>query len=220
MKGLNQMELVEPIRDKKKIETMKKILKAHNVRDYALFTLGINSGLRISDILKLKVSDAMDEKGRMKDRIVVHEKKTEKDIKDKDGNWIRRERGKGKSFKLSDNTIKALSEYLATRDHPGADEPLFASRKHDKETGMPGHMQRAQAYRIINGVAKEIGLATDTNRIGTHTLRKTFGYHAYKAGTDLAVIQDILNHSSPGITLRYIGITQDEKDDVYVNLNL
>ena len=59
-----------------------------------------------------------------------------------------------------------------------------------------------------------------TDSIGTHTLRKTFGYWAFKSGVDITRIQKLLNHSSPGVTLAYIGITQDELDDVYLNLNL
>jgi len=71
------MEYVQPIRDKKALETMKKILKANNLRDYCLFVLEINSGLRISDLLILKVSDVY-ATGKIKDRIVIREKKTNK----------------------------------------------------------------------------------------------------------------------------------------------
>ncbi|MGG1940439.1 hypothetical protein ABFY57_12185 [Paenibacillus polymyxa] len=56
------MEFVQPIRDRKKFETMKKILKSQNIRDYCLFVLGINSGLRVSDLLKLVIADLLDEK--------------------------------------------------------------------------------------------------------------------------------------------------------------
>ena len=56
--------------------------------------------------------------------------------------------------------------------------------------------------------------------VGTHTLRKTFGYWAYKQGIDITLLMRIFNHSAPSITLRYIGITQEEINNVYVNLNL
>jgi len=56
------MEYVEPIRNRKTIDDIKKILKATNLRDYCLFTLGINSGLRICDLLNLKIKDVMDKK--------------------------------------------------------------------------------------------------------------------------------------------------------------
>ena len=186
------MEFVEPIRDRKKIEAMKKVLRGSNPRDHVLFTLGINSGLRVSDLLKLKVSDVLDEKGRVKNRITVREKKT----------------GKTKTFPFSDTVIKALKDYLLD---PLPEMALFPSRKGG------GPITRQQAYRIINDAAKTVGIK---DKIGTHTLRKTFGYHAYIAGVDVTRIQSLLNHASPKETLRYIGITQDELDDVYMNLNL
>ncbi|MEW9673616.1 tyrosine-type recombinase/integrase [Ammoniphilus sp. 3BR4] len=106
------MEFVQPIRDRIKIETMKKILKRRNLRDYCLVVLGINSGLRVSDLLKLIISDVLDEGGKVKDRITLREKKT----------------GKTKNFPLSDNAKTAIQEYLATREYQHQ-EPLFISRK-------------------------------------------------------------------------------------------
>lgn len=187
------MEFVQPIRDLKKIETIKKLLRQQNLRDYCLFVVGINSGLRISDLLKLRVSDVY-ENDKPKDRIRLREKKT----------------NKFKDFPLSDNAKSALKEYLKTRDYKDH-EPLFISRKNR------GFLLRQQAYKILNSVAKDVGIK---EKIGTHTLRKTFGYHAYKNGYDITIVQKILNHSSPSVTLRYIGITQDKLDDVYMNLDL
>jgi site-specific recombinase XerD len=188
------MEFVQPIRDKKALETMKKLLKANSPRDHCLFVLGINSGLRISDLLTLKVTDVADEKGKIKDRITLREKKTNK-LKD---------------FPLGETSRKALKEYLDTLD-AGPDQSLFASRKGS------GPITRQQAYRILNDAARAIGIK---EKIGTHSLRKTFGYYAFQAGVDITRIQKLLNHSSPSVTLAYIGITQDELDDVYLNLNL
>ena len=187
------MEFVQPIRDLKKIETIKKSLKQQSLRDYCLFVVGINSGLRISDLLKLTVSDVIDG-NKLKDRIRLREKKT----------------NKFKDFPLSDKTKSALKEYLSTRKY-NENEPLFISRKNK------GFLLRQQAYKIINNVAKEVGIR---EKIGTHTLRKTFGYHAYNNGYDITLIQKLFNHSSPSVTLRYIGITQDELDDVYLSLDL
>ncbi|WP_171682457.1 site-specific integrase [Paenibacillus planticolens] len=192
------MEFVQPIRDKNQINTMKKILKSASLRDYCLFTLGINSGLRISDLLKLKVSDVIDISGEIKERIYIREKKTNK-VKD---------------FPISKVANEALKEYLTNRKDLSYDEPLFISRK--QYTGKAS-LQRDQAYKIINNAAKSIGIK---DRIGTHTLRKTFGYHAYQSGVDITLIQKLLNHSASSTTLRYIGITQEKMDDVYLKLNL
>ena len=187
------MEFVQPIRNLKQIETIKKLLKQQNLRDYCLFVLGINSGLRISDLLKLQVIDVT-ENGKIKDRIRLREKKT----------------NKFKDFPLSEKTKQAIKEYLKTRNYK-ENEPLFVSRKNR------GFLLRQQAYKIINDVAKSVGIK---EKIGTHTLRKTFGYHAYNNGYDIAIIQKLFNHSSPAVTLRYIGITQEELDDVYLSFDL
>ncbi len=188
------MEFVQPIRDLKQIDTLKKLLKQQSLRDYCLFVLGINSGLRISDLLKLRISD-VSEKGKVKDRIRLREKKT----------------NKFKDFPISNNAKKAIKEYLQSRVINNEDEPLFLSRKNK------GFLLRQRAYLILNEAAKSIGIK---EKIGTHTLRKTFGYHAYNNGYDITLIQKLFNHSSSSVTLRYIGITQEELDDVYLSLDL
>ncbi|KLU61764.1 tyrosine recombinase XerC [Peptococcaceae bacterium CEB3] len=186
------MEFVQPIRDKKQIEAMKKILKSSSTRDYVLFVLGINSGLRISDLLRLRVADVQNENGKIRDRIEIREKKT----------------GKVKNFPISDTATKALREFLPNVPKEAF---LFASRKGD------GPITRQQAYRVLNEAARLVGIR---ERIGTHTLRKTFGYQGYQAGYSLDRLVKIFNHSSPRITLAYIGMTQDDTDEIYLNLNL
>ena len=123
------MKTVQPIRDKSKINEMKTELKKQGTRDYLLFVTGINTGLRISDIRTLKVSDVLNEDRTSNTHITITEKKT----------------GKLKKFKMNDY--------------------LFYSRK-----GINKPITRIQAYRILNTVARKIGL----EEIGTHTLRKTF----------------------------------------------
>ncbi|MDU2065229.1 MAG: site-specific integrase [Sporomusaceae bacterium] len=187
------MKEVQPIRDKKKIEKMKKYLKSKSTRDWVLFVLGINSGLRISDILSLQVEDVAG-----KDRIALQEKKT----------------NKTKNFPLADSVKKAIAEYLAEKKLTKG--PLFPSRKHDGSNSS-GSISRQQAWEIINAAAKEAKVA---DKIGTHSLRKTFGYHAYQSGVSIETIQKLLNHSAPSVTLAYIGITREQLDEVYINLNL
>ena len=189
------MEFVQPIRDKVKIKLVKDLLKSKSIRDYALFTLGINSGLRISDLLNLKISDVLTDKGKLKDRISIREKKT----------------GKLKDFPIGPSAGKALKEYLNSSPI-SINGYLFKSRKGDNKP-----ISRIQAYRILNNACETVGLDV---QIGTHTLRKTFGYHAYQEGKDITLIQKLFNHASPSVTLRYIGITQDDLDNVYMTLNL
>ena len=88
---------------------------------------------------------------------------------------------------------------------------IFKSRN-----GKNKPITRVRAYTILNTAAKNIGL----EEIGTHTLRKTFGYWFYKETKDIALLQQLFNHSSPSITLRYIGINQDVLDTALDNFNL
>ena len=98
---------------------------------------------------------------------------------------------------ITDSYKIPLQEYiLDKKDH----EWLFPSQRGDRP------ITRIQAYRIISKACEKAGIKA---RIGTHTLRKTFGYHFYKEKKDVALLQNILNHSSPSVTLRYIGINQD-----------
>jgi len=168
---------VDPIRNNEKIQGMKETLKKHNLRNYILFELGINFGLRISDLLQLKVKDVKNTY-----QITVKEKKT----------------GKIKNFSMNKRIENQLNDYIVGMND---EEYLFKSRKgNNKPIG------RVQAYRILRKAADKVGL----KKIGTHTLRKTFGYWHYKKNKDVALLQKIFNHSSPSITLDYIGITQEE----------
>lgn len=172
------LNLVQPIRDKETIQEIKGFLKEKNERNYILFLLGINTGLRISDILPLKVRDV---EGWY---ITIREKKTKKN----------------KRIKMTSELKKVLRDYILDK---GKNEYLFKSRK-----GKNKPITRAAAYIILNEAAREFGLES----IGTHSLRKTFGYMFYKQFKDVAALQEIFNHTDPKVTLRYIGINQDNLD--------
>lgn len=193
------MELVQPIRDIHKIEAMKKALlenPQYGHRNYLLFVLGINSGLRISDLLQLKLKDVMSNKNAVKKSVILREKKT----------------GKLKKFPINNSSVQAIKQYIKSLDSYNPERYLFKSRK-----GNNRPISRVQAWEILNVAAKKVDI---TEPIGTHSLRKTFGYHAYQGGVDITLLQKIFNHSAPSITLRYIGITQDDIDNVYISLNL
>jgi integrase len=180
------MEFVQPIRETTTIERMKNTLRRSGTRNYMLFVAGINSGLRISDLLTLKVGDV-----RSKTHISLREAKT----------------GKERRFKISPTLRRELDEYM---DGMTDGNWLFPSRQGTKP------ITRVQAYRILNDAAKTIGI----EEIGTHTLRKTFGYHMYQQTKDVAMLQQIFGHSAPSITLRYIGINHDMIDEAYDNFGL
>jgi len=145
-------------------------------RDYILFLLGINSGLRVSDMLKIKVEEIKDKK-----KITILEGKTKK-----------------KRIIYLSIIYDELNNYISTLEDTVW---LFPSRKGNKPIG------RIQAYNRLVHAAKMVDI---NEGIGTHTMRKTFGYWHYKQFKDIAALQKILNHSHPQITLNYIGITNEQ----------
>jgi integrase len=186
---------VEPIKDMKKIQAIKVLLHKNNPRDEALFVVGINTALRIGDLLSLRMRDVMDARGRILDAAEIQEQKTQKK----------------KFFPLNQSVKDTLTCYLKTRQGEGLEEPLFPS----KRKGVP--LSRWRARRILHAAGRAVGLY----RIGTHSLRKTFAYHVYRrTGGNLGLVQKLLNHTSSADTLRYIGIDRDEMNTTYLELNL
>ena len=185
--------VVEPIKSKKDLERIEGFLERHSKRNRLIFTFGINTGLRVSDILGLNVEDV-----EGKSYVEIKEKKT----------------GKYKRFPLNTKLKVLIKDYLQNERCKSYSltekEPLFLGKKHCR-------LDRSQVYRFLNEACKQLGIMAN---VGTHTMRKSFGYHFYKQYNDVALLQKILNHSSPAITLRYIGIAQEEIDLSYNNFEL
>lgn len=169
---------VQPLRTSKEILDMIEALsmKKNNFeRNVLLFKIGISTGLRIGDIVKLKVLD----------------------VKGKSSFKIR----EGKTKKERTVHLNAIMPEIADyTEGLNIEDYLFASRKGDS------HISTIQAYRILTDGAELLG----RKDIGTHTMRKTFGYHYYKKTHDIVTLMNIFNHSDQSITKRYIGITEDE----------
>ena len=178
---------VEPIRSKKDIKNICDWFYSKGWDKYAvLFYFGVSSGLRISDIIGLKVKDVVGTT-----RIQMREQKT----------------GKIKEFPLNKKLSTLFSDFCA-----GADDEDFVFQ------GRQGRqLDRSQVYRRINEACQALNI--DAN-VGTHTMRKTFGYHFYRQYKDITLLQEIFNHTAPDVTKRYIGITQDEINTAYLNFNI
>jgi integrase len=170
---------VQPLRTTQEIEDMRWALSRYaSARDLFMFNFGINMGLRVSDIVPLKVKDV---KGKI--HVVIKEKKTGKTVR----------------FMIPKATREVIEDYIRGMNE---EDYLFPSRKGSS------HISTTQAYRSLQKAADALG----REDIGTHTMRKTFGYHHYKRNKDVATLQILFNHSAPSITLKYIGITADEID--------
>lgn len=195
------MNFVEPIRNRKKIAQIKNLLRGKKrYRDLLLFVVGVNSALRISDLLQLRINHFLDEQGKVKQRFWIKEQK----------------RGKRHEVVVNASIREALDEYLLAFPVIGVDRNnfvFFNSKAYDHSESI----KRGQVWKFITSICREVGLS---GNFGTHSLRKTWGYHARMQGVDLALIMHKLNHESIAYTKRYLGITDDELQAVAKRLNL
>jgi integrase len=195
------MNFVEPIRDRKKIAQIKNLLRgAGKYRYLLLFTVGINSALRVSDLLKLRIGDFVDPNGRIKARFTLTEEK----------------RGKRNEVVINDSIREVLKEYMAAYRDIAADPANFVFFN-SKAGGYTKPIKRGQAHQFVKSICEAVGLK---GNFGTHSLRKTWGYHARREGVGLDLIMEKLNHNSLAYTKRYLGITDDELEAVVRKLNL
>ena len=170
--------------------------KEVNLRNYMLICMGLNTALRISDMLQLKWGNVYDfDRKHYAKHIVVCEGKT----------------GKETRIAINNNLIDAFEMYMGSLKSVSGNDYIFTGKT--KGT----HLSRSQAFRIITHVAEALSME---NGISCHSLRKTFGYYAWKYGTPPAMLMEIYNHSSYEITKRYLGIKQDDRDNVFLKVNL
>ena len=189
------MAATEPIRSKDQLRDMAEYFRSRGeFRNYALVVLGVYTALRISDLLSLKWEDVYDERRReYRSHIPLTEQKT----------------GKQKTIALNAQAIHALRTYSPYR----TGNYIFASRK-----GGDQPITRTQAWRIIHEAATAVGA---DGHISCHSLRKTWGYHAWTSGkVSPVIIMDVYNHSNYNITKRYLGVAQDDLDRAYLGMEL
>lgn len=193
------MSTTQPIKNEMKLEKFKEyfLLKKPNYRNYAMIVLGLNTAFRISDLLNLQWRNVYNDKEKsFKKHICVREHKT----------------GKERMVAVNANVCAVLTT-LRSESCPVAEtDYLFPRRCHPD-----AHLSRSQAFRLIREAADYAGLE---EHISCHSLRKTFGYHAWKQGAQPAILMGIFNHSSYSITKQYLCIEQDDKDVIYMNVLL
>jgi integrase len=182
---------VEPIRELSDIKLIKKIL-ADRPRDLLLFTLGINTNLRASDLVRLTVGQVRCLKPL--DDLELHERKT----------------GKPRRISLNRRVVDAVMGYLSTRSQGISDaEPLFKSERGDAALTVPS------VHRLVKSWCQEAKLR---GNYGSHTLRKTWGYHQRVTfGAGIAELMICFNHSTQRQTLDYLCVQPNELKNVYSN---
>lgn len=194
------MKVVQPIRDLDMLQKFYEIAREHDknrktgeVSWELILLIGFNTSLRVSDFRRFKVGDL-----RGKDYAQIQAKKT----------------GKEARILINPSARKEINRLLAGRR---ADEYIFQSRTKDPVTHKYRPITRQRFYQIINTIAHQCGIE---ERIGCHTLRKTFGYHYYKMTNDIVSLQRILCHSFQRETLVYIGVIQENIDESLMKLNM
>lgn len=182
---------MQPIRDMKTVDdiqvTLSKLTDPHGRRMFLLFELGIRLGLRIGDLLELRVGDL---RGQMS--YTFRPKKQQH----KHG---------GRGITLTLTIEPKVRQIIAKRTEGMADEDLIFRSRNRTRGGNAKPISRAQAYEDM----KRIGEICGVPGLGCHTLRKTFGYHHYQRHHDIAFLQEWFGHSDQSTTLIYIGITED-----------
>jgi integrase len=180
---------VEPIRKQKDIKSISRLLRSRP-RDFLLWTFGINNGIRANDLVRLRYSQVEGLKAGAV--IKITESKT----------------GKENVLVINNSVYKALQIYTQEVKPVPADY-LFSSRKGK------GHISSQSVGRMIRSWAEAINLK---GQYGAHTLRKTFGYHQRVTfGAGFEILCKRYNHSSPAITMRYIGIEDKEVCELLMN---
>ena len=186
------------------------LLNGERYRDNMLFVLGINFGLRISDLRTLRFCDLITDDFAFRERFSVLEKKTKNTRKNKQNRYIT----------INNAVMDAVTMYLEHTSNVTLSDYLFRSESNrGKNVNAP--LDPKSVDRILKGIASDLGLGI---RFSSHSLRKTFGYHQMMmSGNDprkLLLLQKMFGHSTSMQTLTYIGITDDEISEAYLSLNL
>lgn len=187
-------QIVEPIKDENVLKQVKETLKDNfkfGIRNYTIFQVGKATLLRVSDVLLLKYNDIYDEQGNVRIRTFIHDKKT----------------GKPNTLYLEPVEEDLIEYQQWLKDKNIISEWLFPSLqpqvKGDK------HIDERQFYQVMH----KVGELLNINYLGTHTMRKTGAYRVYvQSGYDIGLVQDLLNHSSQKMTLKYLGLDQISKE--------
>lgn len=199
----------DPIKSLSDIERVSDYFIEHGqYRNNMMFIMGINFGLRYSDLSSLKFSDILDEEGGFKETVEIFEKKTSNTRKVK----------KTRLITINEAVMDAVELYVYNTKHEvNLSDYLFMAIRQNYDSPLTTR----SANRIFNQIAIDLGLDI---KFSTHTLRKTFGYHQMRISNNdprkLLLLQRMFNHSTPNQTLTYIGLTREEIADAYLELNL
>lgn len=192
------MNTAQPIKNLEDLEHFKEYYRKvrPNPRNYTLLTMGLNTALRVSDLLALQWRQVYDFSwGSFRSHIILVEQKT----------------GKHSQIYINESLLQALVSYKEILEQDGTIRPEQYLISNHRQIPL----SRSQAWRIIKAAAENCNIS---GVISPHSLRKTFGYHACKQGVRPAMLMEVFNHSSFEVTKRYLGIEQEDRDEVFRNI--
>lgn len=201
----------EPIKSMDDIARISKhLINQGRYRDYMLFIVGINFGLRVSDLRVLRFSNLINDNCTFKDSFAIFEKKTRNT----------RKRKLNRHITINTAVVEAVTLYLENTPNVSLSDYMFRSEASNRV-----NINEPLTIQAINAMLRSLANELDLNiKMSSHTLRKTFCYHqmvmSHNDSRKLLLLQKMLNHSSPAQTLDYIGITSEEIDEAYKSLNL
>ena len=191
------------IKDTKQLKRIQNYLKFTNYRAYILFLVGLGTGYRGGDLIELTIADLKE--SIRSGELILLEHKTEKTRK------IKFER----TVYLNDKLIEILKEFVKDKDEA---QYIYPSQKGKGKGKYKTNIQRERLGKIFKMAAVQCGITEAA--VGTHTPRKTYGYIQYiKSGKDIYYVQKLFGHSSPRITMAYIGIDDDILKESANNIN-
>ncbi|MBR5014225.1 MAG: tyrosine-type recombinase/integrase [Bacteroidales bacterium] len=201
----------EPIKNMEDINRISRYLVVNKrYRDNMLFIVGINFGLRASDLRMLRFSNIINENCTFRDSFPVFERKTRNT----------RKRKKNRYITINQAVMEAIILYLENTPDVSLSDYMFRSVSNNG-----GNLNEPISVRSIDRILKGIASDLELNvKMSTHSLRKTFCYHqmlmSHNDSRKLMLLQKMLGHASPAQTLDYIGLTGEEIEEAYRALNL
>lgn len=182
--SMQPIRSLDTIRDME--NTLARLETPRGRRMFLFFEVGFRMGMRVGDMIQLKVGDL---RGKTEYTYIPQKQAHKRGV-----------------HPIQLPIDRSLQKILKVRCADMADKDwLFPSRQLSAG-GNPNHISRQSALRDM----KRIGEITNCPiPLGCHSLRKTFGYQYYQVGRDVANLQKWFYHESPATTLLYIGVTLD-----------
>lgn len=192
------MREVEAVKTSEQRQQVEAHLAAQDAIYLDIWKVGVNTALRISDLLSLSMKDV---------QTLDADKPTL--------NIIEQKTGKHRKIVVNQTALAVMQRRQS--EHPKHKWLFQTAAVNRNRRKPPKPINRRSVSRVFEKVGQKVAPKV---ALGTHSMRKTRGYAMHKAGRSIESIAKVLNHSSPAVTMRYIGLVQQDIDESYMELEL